>query len=180
MFSVWSALDSDSNFYSTPFNAADPLTTPSGLNLGTASAPATPLEWLADAVENLDAHGVPLNASYAQVQYAPQSRKIAIPGCDTGCFNAIYSSIGPSTDPVDAAPYGQVYDGSSLVMTTQLNPSGPISQGILTYSQASDPTSPWYSNLTKLYAKARWVNLPYTTAELAKDQPLKSTVLFAP
>jgi acyl-homoserine-lactone acylase len=180
LFSVWTALDSDSNFYTTPFNPADPLSTPSGLNLGTASLPATPLKWLADAVENLQAHGVPVDASYGQVQHAPQSRKIAIPGCDTGCFNAIYSSIGANVDPVNAAPYGQVYDGSSLVMTTQLNPGGPVSQGILTYSQASDPTSRWYENLTKLYARRRWVKLPYTAAELKRDHPLKPLVLQAP
>jgi acyl-homoserine-lactone acylase len=180
LFNVWNALDGDSNFYTTPFNPAQPLTTPAGLNLGTPSAPATPLKWLADAVENLAAHGVPLDASYGQVQRAPQSRKIAIPGCDTGCFNAIYSPIGASANPVNAAPYGQVYDGSSLVMTTQLNPSGPVSQGILTYSQASDPTSRWYENLTKLYARRRWVKLPYTAAELKRDHPLKPLVLQAP
>ncbi len=180
LFSVWSALDSDQYFYSTPFNAADPLSTPNGLNLGSPSFPATPLKWLADAVEELQSHGLPLDASYGQAQYAPQSRKIPIPGCDTGCFDAIYSSLGTSTNPVTAAPYGQVYDGSSLVMTTQLNPNGPVSQGILTYSQASDPTSPWYSNMTKLYSEARWVNLPYTTAELVKLHPHKALVLNAP
>jgi acyl-homoserine-lactone acylase len=180
LFEIWNGLDSDSNFYSTAFNPAEPLTTPSGLNLGTASAPATPLVWLADAVENLQAHGIPVNAGYGQVQYAPQSRKIPIPGCDTGCFNAIYPSTGPTTDPVDEAPYGQVYNGSSLVMTTQLDPSGPVSQGIVTYSEASDPTSPWYSNLTKLYSKARWVDLPYTAAELHNDHPLAPLYLFAP
>jgi hypothetical protein len=84
----------------------------------------------------------------AQAQYAPQSRNIAILGCDTGCFNASYSSIGPSSDPVSEAP--------------------------------SDPTSPWYSNVTKLYSKARWVNLPYTAAELHKDHPLAPLHLFGP
>ena len=52
-----------------------------------------------------------------------------------------------------------------------LTPGGPQSQGILTYSQASDPTSPWYSNMTKLYAQARWVSLPYTAAALAASHP---------
>ena len=187
LFSVWANLDSDGDFYSTPFNPAQPLTTPSGLNTGPTAAP---LKWLADAVQNLQAHRVALDAGFGQVQYAPQSRKIPIAGCtgdpsgaqDLGCFNAIYSNDGtPSTSgPVNAAPYGQVYDGSSLVMTTQLNPSGPVSQGILTYSQATDPSSPWYENMTKLYSARRWVDLPYTASELKRDHPRPPLVLLAP
>ena len=56
-------------------------------------------------------------------------------------LNAIYAADGGG-GPLDAAPYGEVYDGSSLVMTTELTPGGPVSPGILS-SQATDPTSPW-------------------------------------
>jgi acyl-homoserine-lactone acylase len=179
LFSVWDDLDTDGHYYATAFNPAQPLTTPSGLN---TAATATPLKWLADAVLNLQAHGIALNANYGQVQHAPQSRKIPIHGCFTGCFNAIYTNNDtPATaGPVTASPYGQVYDGSSLVMTTQLNPGGPVSQGILTYSQSTDPTSRWYSNMTKLYSRKRWVRLPYTAAELAKDHPKAPLTLRAP
>ena len=170
LFTVWNFLDSDSSFYTAAFDPDHPLSTPSGLNTGPN---ATPLKWLADAVLNLRAHDLAPNASYGQVQHAPQSRAIPIHGCDTGCFNAIYSQTGtPAMNiPEDAAPYGQVYDGSSLVMTTMLTPTGPESQGILTYSQATDPTSPWYSNMTKLYSRQTWAPLPYTAAALAASHP---------
>ena len=188
LFVVWSDLDSDSQFYATPFDPAQPLTTPSGLN---TSSTATPLMWLADAVQNLQAHGVPVDASIGQVQHAPQSRRIPIPGCpgdpsssgpSSGCFNAVYSNDdAPATSgPLNAASYGQLFDGSSLVMITQLNPRGPASEGILTYSQSTDPTSPWYSNMTKLYSKGRWVKLPYTASELATDHPHRPLALTAP
>jgi len=188
LFVVWSDLDTDSPFYATPFNPTQPLTTPSGLN---TSSTATPLRWLADAVQNLQAHGVSVDASIGQVQHAPQSRRIPIPGCPgdptssgpaAGCFNAIYSNDdSPATaGPLNAVPYGQVFYGSSLVMTTQLNSSGPASAGILTYAESSDPTSPWYSTMTKLYSKGRWVKLPYTTPELATDHPRAPLVLTAP
>jgi acyl-homoserine-lactone acylase len=182
LFSVWNHLDTDANFWATPFNPSQPLTTPSGLNPGTPTAPATPLKWLADAVQNLQAHGVAVGASYAQIQHAPQSRTLFLPGCDTGCFTAIYAQDGTPavSSPVDAAPYGQVYDGSSLVMTTQLNPAGPQGQGILTYSQATNRRSRWYKNMTTLYAKAKWVKLPYTAAALRHDHPLKPQTLLAP
>jgi acyl-homoserine-lactone acylase len=186
LFEVWADLDTDQDFYASPFNPAQPLATPTGLN---TTSTAAPLKWLADAVQNLQAHHVALDAGFGQVQHAPQSKKIPIPGCfgessgqDMGCFNAIYSPDDtPATNgPVGGGPYGQVNDGSSLVMTTQLNPSGPVSEGILTYSQASDPTSPWYSNMTKLYSQGKWVKLPYTASELKADHPGKAVTFTAP
>lgn len=179
LFSVWSHLDTDSHFYATPFNPSQPLTTPTGLNTGPN---ATPLKFLADAVENLTANKIPLDAGYGQVEHAPQSKTLFVHGCDTGCFSAVYANDGtPATSgPLNAAPYGQVYDGSSLVMTTQLNPSGPTSQGILTYSQATNPRSRWYANMTKLYAKDKWVKLAYTAAQLRRSHPLPTQVFLTP
>ena len=186
LFSVWSDLDTDAQFFSTAFNPTQPLTTPAGLN---TTSTAAPLKWLADAVLNLQAHGVAVNASYGQVQHAPQSKRIPIPGCigessgqGMGCFAAIYAAddTPATTGPVNGGSYGEVVDGSSLVMTTQLNPSGPVSQGILTYSQASDPTSPWYENMTKLYSKGEWVKLPYTASALKASHPEKTLTLQAP
>jgi acyl-homoserine-lactone acylase len=185
LFKVWSDLDTDRTFYATAFDPGRPLTTPSGLNTTTAM----PLKWLADAMLNLQASHVPLTAGYAQVQQAPQSRRISIPGCpgegsaqDMGCFNAIYSPDGTAATagPASGGSYGRVNDGSSLVLTTQLSPGGPVSQGILTYSQASDPTSRWYSNLTRLYSRAKWVNLPFTASQLQRDHPLRAITLQAP
>jgi acyl-homoserine-lactone acylase len=188
LFSVWADLDTDSDFYATPFNPTDPLGTPTGLNTGSS---AQPLRWLADAVQNLRAHHVALDASYRQVQYSIQTRAIPIPGCygesegsgqDMGCFNAIYAPDGtPATaGPVNGGPYGQVNEGSSLVMTTELTRRGPVSEGILTYSQATDPRSRWYENMTRLYSEGRWVALPYTAWELRRDHPLRPLVLSAP
>ena len=186
LFDVWADTDTDTNFYASPFNPTEPLTTPTGLN---TSSTATPLKWLADAVLNLGTHHVPLDASFGQVQHTPQSGRIPIPGCPgevgpgqgMGCFNAIYSPTDTTstTGPIASGPYGQVNDGSSLVMTTQLNRSGPISQGILTYSQATNPRSPWYENMTRLYSKGRWVKLPYTPQELKHDHPEAPVTLQA-
>ncbi len=165
LFSEWAGF-APSNFWTTPFNPSEPLTTPSGLD---TSNPGV-LRALADAVQNLQAQGLRLDVSYRQVQYyqAADNQRIAIHGCDTGCFNAIYASDGTG-GPLSSDPYGEVYEGSSLVMTTELTPEGPVSQGILTYSQATDPTSPWASNMSRLYKREQWVPMRYTPAELAAD-----------
>ncbi len=178
LFSEWAAYapTNAGEFWADAFNPAAPITTPSQLK---TSNPAM-LTALADAVENLRSHDVPLDATYGQVQHATRNgTRIPIPGCDTGCFNAIYASDGQG-GPLSAFPYGQVHDGSSLVMTTELTPQGPISQGILTYSQATDPTSPWYSNMTTLYSQGRWVPLAYTAAQLARAGGGTTVTLDAP
>ena len=65
-------------------------------------------------------------------------------------------------------------------MTTELTKRGPRSQGILTYSQATDPTSPWFANLTRLYSQKRWVTMRYTRAELRADRGARTLSLAIP
>jgi acyl-homoserine-lactone acylase len=176
LFSEWAAYAPSNGLWSDSFNPAQPLTTPSVLD---TANPAV-LQALADAVVNLQQRHIPLDATYRQVQHVVRNgTSIPIPGCDTGCFNAIYAADGQG-GPLTAFPYGVVYEGSSLVMTTELTPSGPISQGILTYSQATDPTSPGYATMTKLYSEKRWVPLAYTPAQLAAEHGTSTQVVYAP
>ncbi len=172
LFSEWNQQFTTGTFWADTFNPAAPLTTPSKLD----TADPETLTALADAVLELQGHNIALDAPLGDVQHATRGgQSIPIHGCDTGCFNAIYASNGLSTSPTSQAPYGEVYDGSSLVMTTQLNRSGPTSQGILTYSQATDPTSPWFANMTRLYSRRKWVQLAYTDKDLSKVKPLRTS-----
>jgi acyl-homoserine-lactone acylase len=176
LFSEWAAYAPTSDFWADSFNPAEPLTTPSQLD---TANPAI-LKALADAVENLRAHHVPLDATYGQVQHATRNgATIPIPGCDTGCFNAIVAADGQG-GPLESAAYGEVYDGSSLVMTTELTPKGPVSQGILTYSQATNPHSPWYANMTRLYSQKKWVPLAYTPAQLRAEHGTTTETVSVP
>ena len=122
------------------------------------------------------AHGV-----LRDVQHATRnSAEIPIHGCNTGCFNAIQADTATSTNPTSFAPYWEVFTGSSLVMTTELTRQGPRSQGILAYSQATDPTSPWFANLTRLYSRKRWVTMLYTPAQLRTDHRARTLTLVIP
>ncbi|MGO9560860.1 MAG: penicillin acylase family protein [Acidimicrobiales bacterium] len=173
LFSQWYSDVSSGSFWSDKFNPAHPLTTPSHLDTANPDI----LQALADAVQGLESHHIALGATYGDVQDVVRNGTvIPIPGCDTGCFNAIYSNNGPPS-PLAPVGYGQVFDGSSLVMTTELTTAGPVSQGIVTYSQATNPKSPWYSNMTKLYSKAKWVPLPYTASQLADQSGNQTTIL---
>ncbi|HUO72620.1 MAG TPA: penicillin acylase family protein [Solirubrobacteraceae bacterium] len=177
LFYVWDRLAPSSGFWADAFDPNHPLSTPSQLN---TANPAI-LRALADAVLNLQSHGVALTASYGQVQHATRNAAtIPIHGCNTGCFNAIQSGTATATNPTNDAPYGEVFTGSSLVMTTELTKQGPRAQGILTYSQATDPTSPWFANLTRLYSQKRWVTMRYTPAQLRADRKARTLSLVVP
>jgi acyl-homoserine-lactone acylase len=173
LFTIWADSVDSGTFWAVPFNAARPLTTPYGLDTANPDI----LRALADAVLSLEANDIPLNASFGQVQHATRGREvIPIHGCDTGCFNAIDTTLTPG-DPLTPGDYGEVIHGSSLVITAELTPSGPVAQGILTYSQATNPLSPWYANMTKLYSAKRWVKLAYTPSQLAAEPGDQTTVL---
>jgi acyl-homoserine-lactone acylase len=174
LFTIWYFSVDSGAFWTVPFNPAQPLTTPSGLNTANPDI----LRALADAVLELQANHVPLTASFGQVQHATRGADvIPIHGCATGCFNAIDTTLQPG-DPLMPGDYGEVIHGSSMVITSELTPSGPVAQGILTYSQATNPLSPWYANMTRLYSGKRWVPLPYTPGQLAR-QPGSQTVVLA-
>ncbi len=176
LFSEWYVRAPITGFWTVPFNVKAPLTTPRGLD---TSDPAV-LTALADAVLSLRSHHIPLDASYGTVQYfAVGKLRIPIPGCDSGCFNVISAADGTGSGAT-ADAYGEVYDGASLVMTTELTGHGPLSEGIVTYSQATNPKSPYYGRMTKLFSEGKWVQLPYTEGQLAQDRNTSTSTLYAP
>jgi acyl-homoserine-lactone acylase len=163
LFEIWYDLPFTGTFWKAPFQVKHPLTTPNGLDTSNPEV----LRNLANAVLDLQAQHIALRASVGQVQHSTKgSDVIPIHGCSTGCFNAIYPGFATS-DPFFPGDYGEVGDGSSLVMTTELTLRGPVSAGIVTYSQATNPASPYYANMTELYSKKKWVPFAYTAGQLA-------------
>jgi acyl-homoserine-lactone acylase len=153
---------SGADFWADQVDVADPLRTPNRLN----TANPQHLEALGRAVLELRSRGIPLDSPLRGVQVATRGAdRISIHGC-ANCFQNINASNGEASVN---APYGEVVQGSSMVLTTELRRGGPRAQGILTYSQATDPTSPWFANLTRRFSRKGWVRLRFSAAELARD-----------
>jgi acyl-homoserine-lactone acylase len=48
---------------------------------------------------------------------------------------------------------------------------------MLTYSQSPEPDSPHYQDLTELYSAGKWIDLPFTEAEISADPRLRTLLL---
>ena len=124
LFTVWNFLDTDSSFYTTAFDPGHPLSTPSGLNTGPDG----------DAAEVAGRRRAqpprPRPGPERQLRAGPARAAVAHDPDPRLRHRVLQRDLladrhaGMNT-PEDAAPYGQVYDGSSLVMTTLLTPERP-------------------------------------------------------
>jgi len=147
----------------TPFSAADPVNTPRGLNVAHPQV----RQALQDAVADVQNAKIPFAAPLGDWQYVLRNgERIPIHGGPggLGVFNAINVGWNP------AKGYPEPPHGSSYVQVVAPDGRCPDANTILTYSQSSDPTSPWYADQTKLYSRKQWVRFPFCPADVAADQ----------
>ena len=132
-----------------PFDSSDPVHTPNTLD---TSNPTVRLA-LGDAVHDLQSVHIPLNAAPGDVQKGPGGVPIhGGPGDPNGDFNAIYSSFTAGSG------FTPVHDGSSYVQAVTWNSSPcPDAATILTYSESSNPSSPFHWDQTRLFSRKQWV-----------------------
>lgn len=156
--------------YTVPFDPADPVDTPRGLD--TRDNPKV-LDALAAAVQLLrDAH-VPLDVALEQVQYVTRNgERIPIPGGTNpdGVLNIIRADFDPK-----AGGYPKVTGSSSSWMQfTEFTKDGPRSRGLLAYSESPNPESPHYADQTRMFSQKQWIDLPFSLDAL--KAAAKSTV----
>lgn len=144
--------------FKVPFDVRDPVNTPRTLDVDDPKV----LTALVDTVKQLNTLKIPMDATLGEVQHEPRgAERIPIhggPGPE-GIFNVI--------TPVDLKPelgWSKIRHGSSWIMAVEFTPRGPISQGVLTYSQSTSPTSPHAADQTRLYSQKGWDDLRFTEA----------------
>jgi hypothetical protein len=160
--------------FDQPFDPADPVHTPSGLNTLNPDV----REALAGAVKDLQDAGIPLDAPLRGFQFERRgSEPIPIHGGPgtLGVFNAINVGWDPG-----GGGYPDVPSGSSFVMATAFEDDAacPVDdRSILTYSLSENPDSPYYADQTRMFSNKEWVNVPYCESEIAADPELQVTPL---
>ncbi|MHB8449804.1 MAG: penicillin acylase family protein [Mycobacteriales bacterium] len=157
--------------WAQPFNANNPVNTPAGLNTTDPQVQKA----FGDALADLTAAGLPYSVPLGQVQYVVR-RGVHIPlpggpGDPDGEFNAIYQDVvhAPGLDPSIGSSYIQV-------VTWRTGDPCPVAATILTYSESTNPNSPFYADQTLLFSRRQWVP-EYFCAAAVNANTISTTVL---
>ncbi|MDT0203972.1 penicillin acylase family protein [Nocardioides sp. AE5] len=155
-----------SGVWEVPFSADDPLNTPRGLKRNDPKV----VKAMAGALDELEADGVPLDAPWGSVQFAADRGAEGI-GLGGGSHAAGNANVVASRNPADASAGSRpVTYGSSHMQAVTFTDAGVLARTLLSYGQYEDPTSPWTSDQTELYAAEQWVAFPFTPAEIAAQR----------
>jgi acyl-homoserine-lactone acylase len=161
----WERVPADDKTWEVQFDPEQPLTTPRDLNEGDAEV----VQAMRDALAFLQEEGIPFDARWGRVQVAGDEGAPAIPlgGGDAGPGNAnVLTSRMPATNQDRLYPISY---GSSHIQAVAFNKEGKVvPRTILTYSQSTDPTSPFSADQTRLFSKEKWVKFPFTGAAIGR------------
>ena len=130
--------------------------TPSGIKTDDAAVRAALLQALGRAAQLWQTVGIAANAPLGSVQYVwSGTRKVAVPGGEEfeGVLNKLESRLSVNG-------HYQPYFGTSYVQFITHRPHGLAAEGILSYSQSTDPRSPYYLDQLPAFARGDVFRLP--------------------
>jgi hypothetical protein len=77
---------------------------------------------------------------------------------------------------VPGVGYPDVPHGSSFVMVAHLDGRAcPDSRSILTYSQSTNPRSPYFADQTRMFSRKAWVDMRFCERQILADRSLSIT-----
>lgn len=160
--------------WTTPFDPADAVHTPRDLNVQNGTARDTLRATLADTVADLTAKGLDFSRPLGELQGVTRAgERIALHGGDEfeGTFNKLTMREDNVSVPLTAAGYTEVFAGSSYIQAVTWVNGLVKAEGVLAYSQGSEPTSPHRADQTRdLFSARAFARLPFHAAEIAADQ----------
>jgi acyl-homoserine-lactone acylase len=162
---------SDGSWWRTPYDPAEPVTTPHGIDGNNIQVQQT----FAGTVQEFAAAGTPFGTSPGETM---RWAGVPLEGCDenSGCFNVVDASPTSGTDAISPTPRNAA-QGSSFVMAAEMTAHGPVARTLLTYSESANPDSPHYADQTALFSREQWVTERFTQADIAADPYLTTQVL---
>ena len=165
----WRAAGEIEDVWRRPFDPADPLNTPSGLNTDKPIVRRELLQALENAIATVRAAGFELDAPLGDVQsYATKNGDVGLHGGAEfeGVLNKL-ESFG--SDTLEAGGY-RINFGSSYIQTVTFDDRGPVAEAIMTYGQSSQPDSRYSFDQLPRYAGKQWLRLPFHAEDVEKER----------
>lgn len=156
-----------------PFDANDPVNTPAGLNV------ASPLiqTAFADGVKRIQDSPIAMDATMGEIQQSGIHDE-SIPVFGGEGFTGSFTIASTRPNDLSDGTYDVTY-GNSYIQTVTWDDNGkPVAEGFITYSQSTDPASPYYKDMTKAYSQKQWISFPYTEEAIRSDENLVQYRLF--
>ena len=156
----WRVASEIPNVWRVGFNAADPIGTPAGLNLGDSVVRDKVLDAFVKAVRAMKKAGFRPDATLGSVQYRDTNLgRVEVHGGAE--FEGVLNKVG-MFGPAAVTENGFIVDfGSSYLQTVTFDDRGPLAQGLLTYGQSSDPASKYAYDQLPLFSRKQWIDLPF-------------------
>jgi acyl-homoserine-lactone acylase len=130
---------------------------------------------LADTVQRFADAGIPLASAWGDVHFDTRAGETfpihGGPG-GSGVYNAISSG-----GLIDGVGYTPIFAGSSYIQAVNWEEEWPVVQGIVTYSQSTNPDSPHFSDMTQVFSDQEWVSFPFKMGDIQQQQ-IDSVSLF--
>lgn len=152
-----------------PFDAQQPVATPSGLKMDDAATAAKVWAALDGAVKTIRTSGFALDATLASVQRPDiTAEPIGLHGGEE--FEGVLNNLGRQ-EPAPLNARGLRIDyGTSYVQTVTFDANGPVAQAILTYGQSTNPASPHANDQLREFSAKRWHTLPFHAQDIARQR----------
>jgi acyl-homoserine-lactone acylase len=160
-----------SALYAVPFNPADPVATPRGLNAANLSVVTRTMGELAYTTKYYADNAIPLDRPWGQVHFDVRNG-VRLPIHGGSGNSGVYNAITPSA-LVPGVGNTPILGGTSYVQAVTFTDKGPEARALVTYSQSSDPANPHYADMTALFSNYGWVNLPFAEGDIRRDPKLK-------
>lgn len=153
--------------WKTPFDPANPVTTPNTLD---TARPDVQKAFGDAAADLLGAH-IPLDAELGDHQTVTRgSESIPMPGgaWPMGLLNVVHPIWDPARGNVE------VGTGSSFIQVVSFGKDRcPDASTLLTSSQSADPTSPYYADQTRMFSAGQWATGRFCEKDIMASPALR-------
>ncbi|MCK5830126.1 MAG: penicillin acylase family protein [Methylococcales bacterium] len=176
---MWQALSdaqiAKDNLFLVPASIEDPLNTPSGYTTDPVIRTAV-RNALARVAATFKSKGISPRVRWGKVhKVKTPSRTYPMSGgfSTEGIFDSIVSSDAFYTfdgwvNTLDGNKPETLY-GASYLHAVSHGSKGVRAVGVLPYSQATEPSSPWYLDQVKSWSKNRWFKFPFSEKQIRRD-----------